>query len=49
MDFPAFIDAIEGFINMPEEYLRRVVFSVFDLNDDKEISEVDLFQLMRTI
>ena len=31
---------------MPEEYYRRIGFAVMDVNEDKKISEVDLFMLM---
>ena len=47
IDFDQYIEHIENLMNFQQEKLLKTSFSIFDLNEDKVIDELDLFALAR--
>ena len=46
-EFDDYISHIENLMNFQQEKLLKTSFSIFDLNEDKVIDELDLFALAR--
>ena len=46
IDFSFYCDYIENFVNQNEQALKGFVFKILDANNDKRLSESDLFQIM---
>ena len=48
-DFNQVCDSLEAFTNQDPMKLKSFVFKVLDLNNDKRISEIDLFCVMQAV
>lgn len=47
IDLSAYCDVMEQIFNQDERGLKDFAFKLFDINNDKRISENDLFELMK--
>ena len=47
MNFENYCKGLEKLFNQDDEVLKRVAFDIFDLNNDKKVSENDIFELIK--
>ena len=47
LEFEVWIDLLEQLMNARSDLMKRMVFSVFDFNEDKAVCQLDMFAMMK--